>query len=166
MDNEASSDIKSALTANNYDIQLVPPENHRKNAAERAIQTFKNHFLAGIASLPPDFPMSEWDFLLEQAEITLLLLRSSRTNPKLSSYAYLNGNFDFNRTPLAPPGTKAVIHNRPSSRPSWGFHGEDAFYIGPALEHYRCVKCYVPKTRATRISDTVQFFPYGGTEDK
>ena len=159
MDNEASADLKSAMTAANYIFQLVPPENHRKNAAERAIQTFKNHFLAGIASLPQDFPLSEWDHLLEQSEITLLLLRSSRTNPKLSSYAYLNGNFDFNKTPLAPPGTKLVIHNRPNSRPSWGFHAEDGFYIGPALQHYRCVKCYIPKTRSIRISDSVQFFP-------
>ena len=159
MDNEASSDLKSSLNAQKYNLQLVPPENHRKNAAERGIQTFKNHFLAGLASLPPDFPLSEWDRLLEQGQLTLLLLRSSRSNPKLSSYAYLFGNFDFNRTPLAPPGTKTVVHNRPSSRPSWGFHGEDGFYIGPALDHYRCVKCFIPKTRSIRISDTVAFFP-------
>ena len=159
MDNEASDDLKSALTKANYDLQLVPPDNHRANAAERAIQTFKAHFLAGISSLPLDFPLSEWDYLLEQAELTLLLLRSSRTNPNLSSYAYLNGNFDFNKTPLAPPETKTIIHNRPNSRPSWGFHGDEAFYIGPALQHYRCIKCYVPSTKSTRISDTVAFIP-------
>lgn len=159
MDNEASEDLKCAMRTSHYNFQLVPPENHRKNAAERGIQTFKNHFLAGIASLPSDFPISEWDHLLEQAELSLLLLRSSRTNPQLSSYAYLNGNFDFNKTPLAPPGTKIAIHNRPNSRPSWGFHAEEGYYIGPALQHYRCVKCYIPKTRSIRISDSVQFFP-------
>ena len=159
MDNEASADLKSVLNANDYHLQLVPPENHRKNAAERCIQTFKNHFLAGISSLPSDFPLSEWDHLLQQCQITLLLLRSARSNPKLSSYAYLFGNFDFNKTPLAPPGTRIVIHNRPSSRPSWGYHGDDGYYIGPAMDHYRCVKCFVSKTRAIRISDTVAFFP-------
>ena len=159
MDNEISTDLRSALSAGNYHLQLVPPENHRKNAAERGIQTWKNHFLAGLASLPPDYPISEWDRLIEQGQTTLLLLRSSRTNPKLSSYAYLFGNFDFNKTPLAPPGTKIVIHNRPTTRPSWGFHGDEGFYIGPAMDHYRCVKCYIPKTRAVRVSDTVAFFP-------
>ena len=50
MDNEVSTDLKSALHDGNYHLQLVPPENHRKNAAERGIQTFKNHFLSGLAS--------------------------------------------------------------------------------------------------------------------
>ena len=27
------------------------------------------------------------------------------------------------------------------------------------MEHYRCVTCYVPKTRSIRISDTVQSLP-------
>jgi len=36
------------------------------------------------------------DRLLEQAFLTLNLLRASKVNPKLSAYAYLFGNFDFN----------------------------------------------------------------------
>ena len=44
-------------------------------------------------------------------------------------------------------------------RPSFGFHGQDGFYIGPALEHYRCVHCYIPMTRRVVVEDTVQFFP-------
>ena len=39
-------------------------------------------------------------------------------------------------------------------------HGIPAWYIGPALEHYRCYKVYVPKTRAERICDTVSFHPH------
>ena len=27
------------------------------------------------------------------------------------------------------------------------------------MEHYRCHKAYIPKTRVDRISDTVEFFP-------
>ena len=64
---------------------------HRRNAAERAIQTFKDHFIAGLASVDPQFPIQEWDRLLPQATITLNLLRNARVNPKLSSYAYLFG---------------------------------------------------------------------------
>ena len=62
---------------------------HRRNVAERAIQTFKDHFIAGLASVDPQFPMHEWNRLLPQAIITLNLLRNARVNPKLSSYAYI-----------------------------------------------------------------------------
>ena len=27
-------------------------------------------------------------------------------------------------------------------------------------KHYRCVKCYIPRTRAIRVSDTVTLFPH------
>ena len=55
---------------NPVQYQLVPPHTHRANAAEGAIQTFKNHFKSGLASLHPDFPVAEWDRLLDQAFIS------------------------------------------------------------------------------------------------
>ena len=160
MDNEAAAELKHAIVKYKLKYQLTPPHMHRINAAERAIRTFKNHFLAGLASVDPTFPVNEWDRLIDQAEITLNLLRTSRINPKLSAYAALNGNFDFNRTPMAPPGTKVVVHVKPKLRASWGYHGEDGFYTGPALEHYRCIQCLMTDTRRIRIADTVQFFPH------
>ena len=80
-------------------FQLGPPHNYRANIAEQAIQTFKNHFKEELSSLHPDFPIAEWDRFLPQA---LNLLRQTTANPNLSGYAYLFGNFDFNKTPLAP----------------------------------------------------------------
>ena len=123
------------------------------------IHTFENHFKAGLATVDKKFPISEWDRLVEQAVLTLNLLRTSRVNPKLSAWAYLFGMFDFNKCPLAPPGTKVVLHEKPSNRASWAYHGTDGWYIGPSLEHYRCVKIYVPETGAVRNADTVKFFP-------
>jgi hypothetical protein len=41
LDNEASAALKNFLTANDVEYQLVPPHCHRRNAAERAIRTFK-----------------------------------------------------------------------------------------------------------------------------
>jgi hypothetical protein len=64
LDNETSHDLQTAMTKYKTKYQLVPPHIHRANAAERAIQTFKNHFKAGLASLDPDFPMAGWDRLL------------------------------------------------------------------------------------------------------
>ena len=113
IDNEASNELKQSMAKHTVDYQLAPPYIHCTNAAERAIRTFKNHFTAGLSSLPAGFPITEWDRLLPQAEISLNLLRNFRVNPKLSSYAYLFGNFDFNKTPLAPPGTLMAVHCKP-----------------------------------------------------
>ena len=160
MDNEASQTLKQALKKHNIDYQLVPPHIHRRNAAERAIQTFKAHFIAGLVSTDPSFPAHEWDRLLPQAELTLNMLRTSRISPHLSAYATLNGIFDYNKTPLLPPGTKTLIHEKCDNRTTWAPRGTDAWYIGPALDHYRCVTCYVPITSSTRIADTISYFPH------
>ena len=91
--------------------------------------------------------------------MTLNTLRASRVNRKLSAYAYLLREFYFNVTPLAPPGTRVVAHTKPAVRGTWAPNGKDAWYVGPSMEHYRCVNCHFPQTRATRDVDTVIFFP-------
>ena len=159
LDNEASNLLKQEMTRLGVSWQLVPPHSHRRNAAERAIRTWKNHFLAGLASTDPDFPIHLWDRLIQQATTTLNLLRNSRVNPRLSAEAQLNGQFDFNRTPMAPPGTRVIIHDKPQARASWAPYGSTGWYIGPAPHHYRCWTIYVDKTAAERIGDTVEFFP-------
>jgi hypothetical protein len=82
LDNEASDALKNFSTANDVDYQLVPPHCHRRNAAERAIRTLKEHFVAGLSSVDPAFPLYLWDRLLPQAEITLNLLQTSRLHPQ------------------------------------------------------------------------------------
>jgi hypothetical protein len=103
-DNKASAALKNFFTANNVDYQLVPPHCHRRNAAERAIRTFKEHFVAGLSSVDPTFPLHSWDRLLPQAEITLNILRTSRLHPQLSAAAHFHGLVDYNKTAFAPPG--------------------------------------------------------------
>ena len=112
-----------------------------------------------MATADPAFPVSEWDQLLPQAELTLNLLHLCRLNPNLSAYAYLFGNFNFNKTPLAPAGTKVLIHEKPKQRNSWDYHRVEGWYIGPSLDHYCCVRCYLPLTSGVWHADTVQFFP-------
>jgi hypothetical protein len=77
----------------------------------------------------------------------------------MSAYAQLNGHFDFNRTPLATPGTHIIAHEKPDQRASWDPHGVDGYYLGPTLDHYRCYQVHIAKTKWTRIIDTVEFFP-------
>ena len=102
--------MKKAFRKNDVDFQLVPPHVYRLNAAERAIQTFKSHFLAGLATLPSDFPMKEWDRLLPHVQLTLNHLRASRRQPTLSAHAAALGTYNVNAHPLAPPGTKVLVH--------------------------------------------------------
>lgn len=75
LDNECSQTLKDYMGEENELFQLVPPHLHQRNAAERAIQTFKNHFIAGIVSTNPKFPMNLWCCLLPQATVTLNLLQ-------------------------------------------------------------------------------------------
>ena len=110
--------------------------------------------------MDPNFPLSEWDLILPQANITLNLLQNAHSNPNLSAYAYMHGNFNFTTTPLALPGTKVVSHIDTSQRETWDLNGKVGWYIGPALNHYRCVTCYFPRTRTTRVCDMVTFLPH------
>ena len=137
----------------------MEPHQHRVNAAKRAIQTFKNHFLAGLATIDINFPIQLWDNLLQQAQDSLNLLRATRLNPNISAYAMLEGEYNFNKTPLAPPRTKALIHQDPDSRTSWGPHALDAWYVGNAKDPYRCYKVWLPSTRGYRVTQTIKFFP-------
>jgi hypothetical protein len=116
LDNEASTALKNFFTANDIAYQLVPAHCHRRNAAERAIRTFKEHFVAGISSVDPSFPMHLWDRLLPQAEITLNLLRTSRLHPQLSATAHFHRLVDYNKTDFAPPGCKIIAHKKPAKR--------------------------------------------------
>ena len=159
MDNEFSSILRNALIRNKITWQLVPPKTHRRNTAERAIQTYKNHLKAGLSILDPNFPVREWDRILVQSELTLNLLRASRVNPRLSAWAYLFGQYDYNTTPIVPPGTRVIVHSKPEERASWAPNGEEAWSIGPSFDHYRCIKCYFPKTRSERNCDTLTFIP-------
>ena len=59
-DNQAAASLKKYLKTKECKWQFVEPHNHRVNAAERAIQTWKNHFLSGLASLPAEFPIAHW----------------------------------------------------------------------------------------------------------
>ena len=102
--------------------------------------------------------MHLWDRLLPQAVLTLNMLRKCHINPLLSAATYMEGQFDFNKTPLAPPGTRIVAYETPSRRATWAPHGVDGYYIGHAPEHYRCYKVYITKTRCERTVETVEFF--------
>jgi hypothetical protein len=160
LDNEASTALKNFFTVNDIAYQLVPPHCHRCNAAERAIRTLKEHFVAGLSSVDPSFPVHLWDRMLPQAEITLNLLRISILHPQLSAAAHYHGLVYYNKTAFAPPGCKIIAHEKPGKRRTWSPHGQHGYSLGPAMHHYRCQNVYISTTASERIVETLEFFPH------
>ena len=132
LDNKCPAGLKDYMSREGITYQLLPPHLHRTNSSKRAIQTFKDHLIAGITSCDPNFPLHLWDRLLAQATLTLNLLRPSRINPKLSAEEQLNSAFNFNRTPLALPGKKSLIFESSADRRTWAPHVVDSWYLGPS----------------------------------
>ncbi len=156
LDNEASEDFKKEIWKH-CRLQLVPLDTHQRNLAERAIQTFKSHFISILAGVDPAFPMNLWDRLLPQAVITLNLLRQANKTPTMSAYQYVNGPFDYNATPLGPLGCKVQFHESTNRRKTWDPRALTGWYLGTSTEHYRCHVIFCKRMGAERISDTVFF---------
>ena len=134
--------------------------NHRVNATERAIQTFKNYFNSGLGSTDSEWPLQLCDQLAHQAATTLNIFRKSRINPTKSAYHQLHGHkYDWNAFPMSPSGTPALIYLDPESRTSWGARGIDAWYCGPSLDHYRNCILNVPETRSYLVSGFFDLSP-------
>jgi hypothetical protein len=118
MDNQCSKAVEQHIRSNKMEIQLVPPQNHRSNAAKRTISTFKEHFVAPLATVNMLCPLQLWDKFLPHVELMLNLLRFSCCNPLISANHKLYGLFDFNKMPLALLGTKALVYNNPATQTS------------------------------------------------
>ena len=71
----------------------------------------------------------------------------------------MDSELNYNATPLAPPGTKIVSHEKPTVGVTWEVHGVKGWYLGPSVEQYRCHCVYITKTREEIDSDCVDFFP-------
>ena len=64
MNNDASTALKITMTSVNIHYHSVTPNNQRSKTVERDIQTFKNHFIAGMCSVEKDFHLQMWYRLL------------------------------------------------------------------------------------------------------
>ena len=69
----------------------------------------------------------------------------------------MEGEYHFDATPIAPPGSQMLMHGKPGKRRSFGFNAKKAWYLGPCLKHYRIFRGILPSTGGERLSDTVRF---------
>lgn len=157
LDNEAPDEYIKAIEQRGLTWEKVPPHNHRRNIAEKAIETAKGHIVANATGCDQNFPMREWPKLLPQIELTLNMLRPSNIRPTVSAHMYVHGIHDYNKMPLAPLGCATQCFVGPSQRRSFGAHSMDSWYIGTSKEHYRCHNVIVKETRAVRTTDTIVF---------
>ena len=136
-------------------FQLVPTDIHLRNSAEQSTQTFKDHFITILAGVAPGFPRYLWDHIFPQAELLLNLLCQSTLNPKMLSWEYFNGPFDYDTTPLSPLGCPVIIHKKLGNHNSWDLCSKDEFSAGVSLEHYRYQRAIDSKTKAIVVSNNV-----------
>ena len=137
--------------------QLVPPNTHQSNAAERAIHKLKAHFIAILTGVAPNFPINLWDLLIPQMELTINLIRKETLNPSRSAWAYFHGTFNYDATPLGPLGCNIIAHKKTRTRNSWDFRGAAGWNVGVALQHYWCHTIVYKSTKAAQVSDTAEF---------
>jgi hypothetical protein len=74
LNNQASVEYKAVIEASSMTYRLVPLEEHQRIMAEKAIQTFKHHFIRVLSGCAPSMPIHLWYQLLPQVERQLLLL--------------------------------------------------------------------------------------------
>jgi hypothetical protein len=129
------------------------------NAAERAIQTFKDAFIAMLVTTNSKLPLHLWDKITPQVQGTLNMMQASRINPAISAYEALNGPHEWNHYPLAPLGCKAVVYKYGNTRELWAPRSVDGWYLGPSMDHYQCVLYYIPETWAYRILVSTELLP-------
>jgi hypothetical protein len=122
LDNEASDEVRAYLKTLGT-VRFAPPRQHRTNKAERAIRTWKNHFISTLFTSDPDFPLDLMDHYVEQAKITVNLLRAC-----ISAYQQVCGVYDYCAHPFAPLGTKVVAFESPAQRQTWAVHGVEGRY--------------------------------------
>ena len=64
IDNEFSKELIEEIKTRGLKYQIAPRGNHQTIAAERAIQTVKNHFISLLYECNPTFPKNQWDRVL------------------------------------------------------------------------------------------------------
>ena len=147
VDNKCSAAMKECIKHSNIEYKLVPPGQHRRNQAERTIQTFKAHFISILAGVDDKFPLSLWCHLLELTELTLNLLRQSHVLPNILAFARVHGTHNYMRKPFAPIGCAIQMHVKPDKCQSWDTRSEPGFNLGTSMEHHRCCfRVYVTRT--------------------
>ena len=82
-DNEISAAYKAEILSTDMTYQLVPPNYHHRNIANKAIQNWKDHFVGVLSVTAATFTVHLWCQAIPLAKQQLFLLRKSNANKKI-----------------------------------------------------------------------------------
>ena len=122
IDSKCKTSLHNIMKEKGIYFQLVPTHIHRRNLAERSIRVFKENFIVGVTYIDQRFLMNIWYTILNQATMTLNMMRSSRVHPNLSAYNEMHRALNFSKTPLEPIRIKVLVCEKESVRQSWVIH--------------------------------------------
>ena len=74
----------------------------------------------------------------------------------MSAHVHFSGSFDYNKTPLAPMGCGAQVHEKTNKRGTWTYHSVDGWCLNTLPEHYRTHMYHVKATKSERLTDMLQ----------
>ena len=158
LDNEISQPVKQYMKQNNITFQLVPTYIHQHKRAETTIQTFKDHFIAGLCTFNPNFPLYLWDKLIPIPSSLSTYFEAAESTPNFWHISNCTVIFITMRHQWSHQIKKVLVFEPPAKRGSYSPHGIEGWYIGPALNHYRYWQIYVPSTGGIRHTETVNYF--------
>ena len=78
-------------------------------------------------------------------------------DPTQFAWPYFHGPFNYHATPIKPLGCDIIAHKKTGTRHYLDFRGAAGWYVSVALKYYSCHTIVAKSTRATQISDTVEF---------
>ena len=171
-DNECSDELEAKMDELKVHAKRVPPDEHWKNAAERAIRWFKSFFISVLHGVDESCPDNMWSSLLPGVELYMSLLTPSKRNPLISTYQDMFGNLDLDAIIFARLGQAVQVNIPAAKRTTYGPRSEPGIYLGPALDSYRTHFVYMLSTKHIRRAGSCEFitldaqFPGVTTEDK
>ena len=74
--------------------------------------------------------------MIKKIQDMLNMFQTSRNNIAKTAYQETKGTFDWNATPLAPVGTKAMVFVHPENRNIFALHCDEVYFVGCAPHHY------------------------------
>ena len=89
LDHKISAVYKLKTNKASMNFQLVPPDDDRRNLANKVIHTWKDNFIGLMNRTSSVLPDHLWCQAIMNAERQLMLLRRSNVNPKISAYAHV-----------------------------------------------------------------------------
>ncbi len=81
LNNQALFAYKTEIELTKMMYKLVPPNNHCRNLAKKAIQFFKDHMVSVLSGCLPTMPMHLWCQLLPRSNVNCFFFASQRPIP-------------------------------------------------------------------------------------